>query len=173
MPRNIEIKAQITRIEALLPKIRAIGARGPVDIVQDDTFFVCGAGRLKLRTFSEHEGELIYYRRSDQRGPKESRYVRAATSAPEMLREALTLAYGQCGRVQKHRTLFVSGRTRIHLDDVVGLGHFIELEVVLEEDESAEAGVHEANELLQRLGISHAQLIEGAYVDLLQAAEAR
>jgi adenylate cyclase class IV len=76
--------------------------------------------------------------------PKESFYLRSPTTAPEVLRESLTLAYGRTGHVEKHRTLFLAGRTRIHLDRVSGLGHFLELEVVLEENEPFEAGVREA-----------------------------
>jgi len=57
------------------------------------------------------------------------------TAAPDALREALTLAYGVIGRVRKVRTLFMAGRTRIHLDRVEGLGEFLELEVVLAEHE--------------------------------------
>lgn len=62
------------------------------------------------------------------------------------------------------------GRTRVHLDDVKGLGHFLELEVVLNEGEPAEAGIEEAHALMAQLGIAPAQLIEEAYVDLLARA---
>ena len=167
MPRNIEIKACIESVQALTSKTAALANKGPVEIAQDDTFFRCEAGRLKLRAFSKEAGELIFYRRADQHGPKESFYLCSPTSAPETLRESLSLAYGQVGRVQKHRRLFLIGRTRVHLDNVEGLGHFLELEVVLEEDEPAEAGVREALSLMAQLGIEPSQLIEGAYVDLL------
>jgi predicted adenylyl cyclase CyaB len=167
MQRNIEIKAQIADVEAVLPKVASIADQGPFEIVQDDTFFVCATGRLKLRVFSEGQGELIFYRRANQQGPKESFYLRSPTAAPDSLREALSLAYGQAGRVEKHRTLFLIGRTRIHLDRVAGLGHFLELEVVLEDHESSEVGVREAHELMARLGVETSQLIDGAYVDLV------
>lgn len=167
MARNIEIKAHIASVEALAPKAAAIADKGPIEIIQDDTFFRCEAGRLKLRAFSEEEGEIIFYRRADQQGPKESFYLRSPTSAPGTLRDSLSLAYGQAGRVQKHRTLFLVGRTRIHLDKVEGLGHFLELEVVLEEGEPTLAGIREAHELMAKLGVEPSQLIEGAYVDLL------
>lgn len=166
MSRNVEIKARIASVEALLPRVKAVADEGPFDIRQDDTYFACSTGRLKLRMFSKNEGELIYYRRADQQGPKESFYLRSPTTAPEVLRESLTLAYGQTGHVEKHRTLFLAGRTRIHLDRVSGLGHFLELEVVLEDDEPLESGVREADQLLARLGIERSQLIEGGYVDL-------
>jgi predicted adenylyl cyclase CyaB len=167
MAKNIEIKARIGSIEAMLPKAAAIADQGPMEIVQDDTFFRCDSGRLKLRAFSRDEGELIFYRRVNQQGPKESFYLRSPTSGPETLRESLSLAYGQAGRVRKHRILFMAGRTRIHLDKVEGLGEFLELEVVLEEGEPAEKGVQEAHELMSKLGVEPSQLIEGAYVDLL------
>jgi predicted adenylyl cyclase CyaB len=168
MARNIEIKARIESVEAVLPRVKAIAESGPTEIVQDDTFFNCPNGRLKLRAFSETAGELIFYQRPDQTGPKESFYVISPTASPNTLREVLSLAYGQSGRVRKHRILFLMERTRIHLDRVEGLGDFIELEVVLSEGEPAEAGVNVARELLAKLGIPPEQLIEGAYVDLLR-----
>lgn len=167
MARNIEIKARIPSVEALTHTTAAIACAGPTEITQDDTFFRCDTGRLKLRVFSAESGELIFYRRANQHGPKESFYVRSPTSAPATLRDALSMAYGQVGRVRKHRTLFLVGRTRVHLDRVEGLGHFLELEVVLADGEPAEAGSREAEALMQRLGVERSQLIEGAYVDLV------
>ncbi|MDX7833178.1 class IV adenylate cyclase [Aeromonas dhakensis] len=172
MPRNIEIKAKIESIELLLPKALAIADQGPVEIEQDDTFFRCDAGRLKLRTLSPSAGELIFYRRADQQGPKESFYQLTPTHEPDRLRETLSLACGQIGRVQKKRTLLLLGRTRIHLDRVQGLGHFLELEVVLEEDEPLEAGMQEANDIMALLGVEPSRLIEGAYLDLLLRQQA-
>lgn len=168
MARNVEIKARIASVASLEPRAVALADRGPFDIVQDDTFFRCPQGRLKLRAFSDSEGELIFYRRADQAGPKESFYLRTPTTDPAGLREALTLAWGQAGRVRKQRRLFLAGRTRIHLDRVQGLGDFVELEVVLAEGESLHDGVQEATRLMHRLGIDDSQLIERAYVDLLR-----
>ena len=173
MPRNIEIKARIASVVALAQMTAALASEGPTEIAQDDTFFRCESGRLKLRAFSAAKGELIFYRRANQQGPKESFYLRTPTQDPDGLREVLTLAYGQVGRVVKHRTLYLVGRTRVHLDRVEGLGDFAELEVMLEENESAEAGVREAHALMARLGIEPSQLIEDAYVDLLAKERVR
>jgi predicted adenylyl cyclase CyaB len=167
MPRNIEIKAKIERIDTLFPKAAAIANQGPIEIAQDDTFFRCESGRLKLRTLSPSAGQLIFYRRANRQGPKESFYHVTPTSEPDSLRETLSLACGQIGRVRKTRTLFLAGRTRIHLDLVEGLGHFLELEVVLEDDELLEAGIQEAHDIMTHLGVEPSQLIEGAYMDLL------
>jgi adenylate cyclase class IV len=165
--RNIEIKARVESLETLAARAAALAADGPLEMVQDDTFFPCSAGRLKLRDFLNGTGELIFYRRANERGPKESFYLRSPTTSPASLREALILAYGQLGRIKKHRTLFIVGRTRIHLDNVANLGTFLELEVVLQDDESPGIGVREAAELMKALDIGPQQLIECAYIDLL------
>lgn len=170
MARNVEIKATIESVEALVPRVAAIASEGPSVIEQDDTFFRCERGRLKLRVFAEDEAELIFYRRVDQRGPKESVYLRAPTSSHEALRQALAMAYGEIGRVRKRRILYLTGRTRIHLDRVEGLGDFLELEVVLEEGESVDAGVREAEALMEQLGVEPSRLVECAYLDLRGAS---
>jgi adenylate cyclase len=69
--------------------------------------------------------------------------------------------------VRKHRTLVRVGRTRIHFDQVEGLGRFIELEVVMAADEPEENGREEARELMRRLRIAEGDLIEGSYIDML------
>jgi len=166
LARNVEIKARVTDWDALVERVAAIGGDGPTLIQQDDTFFNCSAGRLKLRTFADGRGELIFYRRANAPGPKESQYVRSPTDSPHTLREALTQAYGVAGRVRKQRTLFMIGRTRVHLDRVEGLGDFVELEVVLADGELAEAGIDEAHDLMHKLRIEPAQLIDTAYVTL-------
>jgi predicted adenylyl cyclase CyaB len=165
--RNVEIKARISSVEALVPRVAALADQGPIEIEQDDTFFVCERGRIKLRALSATEGQLIFYRRANQAGPKESRFVISPTASPDSLRDALALAYGSAGRVRKHRTLYLVGRTRVHLDRVESLGHFLELEVVLADGESPDAGVKEARALMTALGLGDDQLIDGAYVDLL------
>jgi len=174
LPRNVEIKARLDGERALAEiaaRAAALGAEGPRIIEQDDTFFACANGRLKLRAFAGGAGELIFYRRADAAGPKESFYVLAPVADCGALREALTLACGQAGRVRKRRELWLAGRTRVHLDRVEGLGAFLELEVVLGPEEATEAGDEEARRLLSALGVAPAQLVEQAYVDLLRRAE--
>lgn len=167
MSRNIEIKARVADMAALEARAAALATEGPVEIVQDDTFFRCPAGRLKLRRFAADRGELIFYQRPDEAGPKASFYRRVATAEPDAMRETLELAYGVTGRVTKRRTLYMAGRTRVHLDRVDGLGTFMELEVVLKEGEALAEGEREARELMAQLAIGPDQLLQGAYLDLI------
>ena len=168
MARNVEIKARLDSIEGLLAAAAALADHGPERIAQDDTFFGCLHGRLKLRAFADGRGELIAYERPDSSGPITSDYRITPVPDPDALRETLRRALGVTGRVVKQRTLFLVGRTRMHLDRVDGLGDFLELEVVLREGEDAQRGIAEVRGLLTRLNVQPSQLIARAYVDLLQ-----
>ncbi len=171
MARNVEVKARIDSVDALLARAQRVADGPPERIEQDDTFFACARGRLKLRDFGDGTGELIHYQRADSEGPKLSEYVRASTTDPRALREALTCALGAnavLGRVRKTRWLLMAGPTRIHLDRVDLLGDFIELEVVLRDGQPAADGEAMAEALLRQLGIAPAQRVAGAYLDLLE-----
>lgn len=167
MSRNVEIKASIPDIEAVEFKVSSIATEGPYPSIQDDIFFDCKSGRLKLRTFDTNHGELIFYQRDDLVGPKESFYVRSETSQPTQMLEALTLAYGVVGRVKKLRTVYIVGKSRVHLDRL-DIGNFLEIEVVLTDEDSTESGIRTAHDLLKQLGIATIQLMGGAYVDMLR-----
>ena len=147
----------------------ASAAKIPTVLQQHDTFFPCTNGRLKLRELSAAKGELIFYRRPDTASPRQSDYSIYPTNSPASLRALLTAAFGVGTVVVKTRLLYLVGETRIHLDSVVGLGSFVELEVVLAPDQSAEEGHRVARELMLALEIDQADLIDCAYADLLDA----
>jgi adenylate cyclase class IV len=172
MPRNIEIKARIDSIEALLPRARAVAGGEPRLIEQDDTFFHVPRGRLKLRQFTDGSAELIHYERPDSGDAKASDYVRVPVADAAALREALARACGVRGRVRKRRWLLRAGATRIHLDRVEALGDFMELEVVLAEGQSDADGARVAEGLMRELGLADATRLAGAYLDLLRDAPA-
>ncbi|MEQ9011492.1 class IV adenylate cyclase [Algiphilus sp.] len=167
MARNIEIKAW-ARDRASQARIAARLADGPSHTLQqEDTFFHVPRGRLKLREFGDGTGELIAYQRVDAFGPRSSSYVRTPTQAPDSLKAALAAALGIRAVVRKSRTVFVVAQTRIHLDDVAGLGQCIELEVVLQSGQSEAQGRMMAERLMSLLGIQPQDEIAKAYVDLL------
>ena len=167
--RNIEIKARVESLDGLHPLARELSGAPPELIKQEDVFFYCESGRLKLRIFSESEGQLIYYRRVDTPGPKTSYYDIAPVDHPGQLRQVLSAAYGIRGVVRKTRWLYRIDHTRLHLDEVEHLGCFIELEVVLRPEQPPDDGHVIAERLLNLLQIHQEDLVPFAYIDLLEA----
>ena len=168
MARNVEIKAHLQQRELSLIRAEQISGKPAEVIHQEDVFFPCDSGRLKLRIFSPTSGELIYYRRPDQKEPKTSHYSITTTDEPLKLREILEDAYGVRAVIKKVRYVFLVGRTRIHIDTVENLGEFLELEVALGDSEDASPGEEEARALMQELGVDEQSLVDWAYVDLIE-----
>ncbi|MGD8277532.1 MAG: class IV adenylate cyclase [Gemmatimonadota bacterium] len=170
MARNVEIKARLDDLQTRIAAAARL-ADGPGETIeQEDVFYRCDSGRLKLRLFADGRGELIHYRRPDSAGPKTSDYVVIGVTDPTGLRALLDRALGVTGVVRKVRRLFRVGRTRIHLDTVEGLGDFLELEVVLADGEDSAIGEREATGLMTRLGIDDRARVGAAYIDLLTPA---
>jgi adenylate cyclase class IV len=167
MARNVEIKAVARDVAELRERALALSGTPPTLLRQIDTFFHTPAGRLKLRELAPDCGELIWYERADEAGPRRSTYFRAPTSDPAALLHVLAGAYGVLGVVEKTRELSLVGRTRIHVDDVAGLGSFVELEFVMGEGDDDAAGARAVEELMAALGIRDGDLVTRAYIDLL------
>lgn len=171
MPANIEIKARARNFDEIRRRAEVLSDT-PVNVIpQEDIFFNTPQGRLKLRILAANQGQLIYYIRPDQEGPKRSDYHISLTPEPENLKRVLELAYGIRGLVRKTRYLYLVGQTRVHLDDVESLGQFMELEVVLQEGQSDAEGQAIAEGLMARLGVERSDLVEGAYMDMIDAGK--
>jgi predicted adenylyl cyclase CyaB len=168
MPANIEIKARVHDFTSLQRKAEQLTDSPCQVIPQEDTFFNCQHGRLKLRQLSAQRGQLVYYIRQDINGPKHSEYKIFETNDPEGLKMILAEAFGVRGVISKVRYLYMVGQTRVHLDDVKDLGLFMELEVVLHTDQTDVEGQAIAENLMHKLGIHQCDLIESAYMDLLE-----
>ena len=117
--------------------------------------------------FSPSQGELIYYERDNISGPKQSNYSILPTDDPIKLKNMFSCALGIQGVVCKKRYLFLVGQTRIHLDDVEELGYFIELEVVMQPNQTANQCLQIANKIMEKMQIQEDDLIDVAYIDLL------
>jgi predicted adenylyl cyclase CyaB len=167
MKRNIELKARCASLSAAREAARAMGAEYVGILEQRDTYFAARQGRLKLRETSGKPAELIAYARDDTAAVRGSDYQLVSIADPAALLAALTSALGVRGAVVKRRELWMWQGVRIHLDEVAGLGTFVELEAVMEPDEPDEIGQQKVAVLRERLGITDENLVGVSYSDLL------
>ena len=167
MPSNIEIKAILRNRTAAEAVAARLSGGAPETLRQEDFFFKCNGARLKLRILAPDQGELIRYERDDLADARRSRYLIARTTDPKVLLDILTATLGRTGVVTKMRTLYLVGQARVHIDEVEGLGEFLELEVVLKPGQSEQEGKSIAAMLLIDFGIDKQQIVAEAYVDLL------
>lgn len=171
MARNIEIKAKVEDLESVRGRAVDLNPHHQETIFQTDTFFNVEQGRLKLREFQDGSAELIFYNRDNQSGPKLSQYWRSPCPDPESMLKILSESNGIRGVVKKQRDLMLVGQTRIHLDQVDQLGSFLELEVVLNDDQDQDAGFSVARDIMEKLKIDHDNLQPLAYIDLIELSK--
>lgn len=183
--RNLESKARAPQgLDVLRQRLRDLGARHQWTCEQVDTFFHTAHGRLKLREIRCHgrllRAELIPYLRPDSPGVRESHFVVLPVTRPDLTLTLFGQLLGVAATVRKTRQLWLlhDGQVRVHLDQVAGLGEFVEIEAVVETEGTAPAEnaprqafcrQQEARvrELLTYLGVAEQDLLGVAYVDLL------
>jgi predicted adenylyl cyclase CyaB len=168
--RNIEMKASLSD----LGRARAIAARLATAhlgvLRQRDTYFTCSHGRLKLREIEGQGAQLIAYERADRPDAKASDYrllQLAVQDTTRKLYDLLEAALGIAVVVEKTREVFLYHNVRIHLDEVAGLGSFLEFEAVVGDaidDQSAHA---QLTWLQNEFAIDAADLMSGSYSDML------
>jgi homotetrameric cytidine deaminase len=165
--RNIEFKARDPEPARTLELALALGAEDRGEIAQTDTYFSRARGRLKLREQEPGEAELIQYRRADAPGACESEYRRVQAADAPGLRDALHAALGTLVVVEKRRRLLLHSNVRIHLDDVHGLGTFLELEAVAAPESDLAAEHDKVRRLRAELEVGDDSLVPEGYSDLL------
>ncbi len=166
MPTNLELKARYPSPQKAHACARAVGAARRGLLVQQDTYFRVPRGRLKLREAGGGTAELIYYERSEESTERWSRFTREPVTGPAGIARVLTEAFGVLAVVRKKRELYVFRDARIHIDDVEGLGTFVEFEVTGGE---TPASVATMRELRNAFDIGDGIVIKVSYSDMILA----
>ena len=166
---NVEIKARCNDPEAVRGALRNRSARFAGVDHQVDTYFNVRRGRLKLRQ-GDIENSLIAYRRPDQAGPKTSEVALAQVANGDELRAVLERSLGVLVAVDKQREIYYVDNVKFHIDQVQGLGSFVEIEACGEQDAEREALLSQCREYMKLLGIREEDLVERSYSDLLMDA---
>ena len=166
---NLEIKARCADLAAARDVAERLATRYVGVDDQVDTYFATRSGRLKLRVSSlSGGGVLIPYQRPDQAGPKRADYQIIPIPDPPHLARMLGEILGVHCVVRKRREVFLVDNVRIHLDEVEGLGSFLELEAVYDGSAASEAEqLVKVERLMAELGVAEEDLVETSYEGLL------
>lgn len=164
---NVEIKAHCSDPEPIRKYLQDNGASFKGVDHQVDTYFRVPQGRLKLRE-GWIENNLIYYRRPDQAGPKTCEYILHPVDKDSHLKTLLTEAIEILIVVDKVREIYYINNVKFHIDQVNGLGSFMEIEATCHD------GTLTRDQLLvqcryyqSQLNIPENELITVSYSDLL------
>ncbi|MEA3426621.1 MAG: class IV adenylate cyclase [Bacteroidota bacterium] len=167
---NIEIKARCFHPEKVEAFLLSNGARYVGLDHQKDTYFQVPAGRLKLRQ-GNIENSLIYYQRPNQEGPKQSDFSLSKITDGVATEAVLSKALGVKVVVDKYRKIFYIDNVKFHLDEVPGLGSFVEIEAgnLADPSKTVEDLQGQCRYYMEAFSIADADLIHHSYSDMLLA----
>ena len=170
MHLNVEIKARC----AAPAEIRKILLENRADFKgtdeQEDTYYNVPEGRLKLR-LGPIEKSLIFYNRNNQGGPKTSEVTMTdATANGDALKQVLSKALGVKVTVKKSREIYFIENVKFHIDQIPGLGSFVEIEAIDFDGSIGQTKLEaQCNHYLNMFEIQDADLISVSYSDMLLA----
>lgn len=164
---NVEFKAELRDPHLADTVCRTLGATYIGLLEQTDTYYHIPSGRLKKREQVGEPAEWIFYDRDNRTKPKLSHF---SIYTEQEARERFGLAPLPVWlTVKKRRRLFLLGNVRIHLDEVEGLGTFVEFEAMVSTSHNV-AKCHEAIAVLRRdFGPALGEAIAVGYSDMLSA----
>lgn len=167
MKKNFEIKIKLPNPEKTKKLVRLLG-KGKFPKrqtqTQEDIYYRVNSGRLKLRIIGGKKGNLIQYFRSNKTGKRVSKYVISETSTPKELNTILSSLYGILITVKKKREITILDNVRIHLDSVIGLGNYLEIEIIFNSIREARKRMES---LINSLELDKQKFINVSYSDLL------
>ncbi len=162
----IEIKARCADPARIREILLAKSARPVGTDHQIDTYFRVPHGRLKLRQ-GDIENTLIFYARPDQHGPKRSDVALYPTTPASPLKQLLSAALGVLVTVDKRREIYFLDNVKFHIDQVKGLGGFVEIEAIGEEGADTAVLLQQCRYYMQLFGVKENELESSSYSDLL------
>ncbi len=163
---DVEIKARYedhSRVRNILKKNNALfgGEERQIDV-----YFNSPRGRLKLRIGTE-ESFLVYYIRDNIKGIKPSEYFLYKTNESNKLEELLRIALGELVTVEKNREVYFIDNIKFNIDDVKGLGKFIEIEAITNNPDEIEHMDEIVRSYVKLFEIKESDIQSHSYSDLL------
>jgi predicted adenylyl cyclase CyaB len=165
MSINLELKTEVKSEQDLENKIQLMGAKYIETLKQKDIYYLNPDSLLKLR-IQNGTYQLIKYLRNETVGDRWSDYEILNLSGSNV-EEFLNSIFKTEVSVNKQRKLYIFKHTRIHLDNVLDLGKFLELETVVE-DISKQEAISEFNDVVNSLNLDLNRQIKKSYRDLLR-----
>jgi predicted adenylyl cyclase CyaB len=164
--RNLEFKTRLDDPRPVMRRARELGADLWGDLRQTDTYFQTARGHLKLRETPGFQAELVFYSRDELAPHRPSDYEVAHTPDADAVRVVLKEAFGVLAVIRKRRTLLLLDTTRLHFDNVEGLGGFLEIEAPLKADSDEDSVKLHLDAMLRDLGLDWSDCIRASYLDL-------
>jgi len=139
---------------------------------QKDTYFEVESGKLKLREEfqsiePQYTSRFIRYLRPIKEEAKISNYEIYPIEDLGTFKSVFGCLLNEEAIIEKTRELYLYENARIHLDTVKDLGYFLEIEIVINNDDEKDLAPIFMEFLIERLELQKKTFIDCGYRDLM------
>ena len=171
---EVEVKARINSFKEMENKLENIGAVKSKEEFQEDIYFASpivdfGQTDEALRIRTTNNNTFITYKGPKLNDKAKTRKevemtIESAQKAKDIFEE---VGFKPARTVRKNRQYYTYKNFEISLDDVEGLKPYMEIEIVLDEDEDYSKAQSKIFELFEKLGITDG-FERTSYMELLE-----
>lgn len=178
--QEVEIKAKLENEEAILAKLTELGVTFSASAAQDDTIYVKETGSLeiflsnslflRLRVVDGMRTIFTakYHENRDAANDTYATEYEVDVSSRDMMEQILMLqGYKEAVRVQKTRRTAVYNGWEICLDEVDGLGSFIEVEHMAEDGADPQTIYESLKVFLSSIGVEESAVTTMRYDSMI------
>ena len=169
---EVEVKARADH-EKVRPVLEKIGAIKVETEIQSDTYFAAPHRDFAktdeaLRIRSENGRSVVTYK-----GPKLDKVSKTREEFETPVDEVTftkilhALGFSEAGIVRKIREVFKAGEITVSLDAVEGLGEFMEVEIMAENEKDLDILRQSLFEFLKRFGVGEKDSIRTSYLEMV------
>lgn len=177
---EIEIKVPIENMEDMMERLLEQEFRKIGSVREEDTYYNSEYYDVKSRDEAlrirrsldlesgKHTAQINFKGKKIDRVSMSRREYETEIEDPERMNEILTaVGFLPAAAVRKMRIYLSRREMTACLDQVEGLGDFLELEVIIKEENLRSRYLAEMEELLGKLGLSSADTVRTSYLGLL------
>ncbi|GAB3195230.1 putative adenylyl cyclase CyaB [Pontibacter aydingkolensis] len=167
MYADITIKARCENHAEAESILSGLNAAYQGEDVQTDTYYETDYGKLKHRQ-GNIENVLIHYNRTPLEGAKRTEVLLYLKNPGAATVAAVCEGKSIIARLKKIRKIYFIDNVKFHLDQIKGLGDFIEIEAIdLEGSVGIEVLQQQCDYYKDLLQIHNEDLVTSAYTDLI------
>lgn len=172
---EVEVKVHAQHAD-VKERLEELGADHVLDKTQQDTYFSAphrdfASTDEALRIRRENNETRITYKgpKLDEETKTREEHETTVGSAEEARAVFELLGFEKFGTVEKKRQVYELDGTTVTLDDVDGLGEFVEVEKDVDDEAGVDAPRTAILDTLERLGLDADDSVRDSYLELLQS----
>ncbi len=168
--KEVEVKAKINNVDSIRKNLNKIGVEFFKKTTQSDEVYIgnkTNLSKMSARIRLENNIYTLTVKEKLSNILDNNEYEFVTTKPKDTAKLLIALGFKRLIKVKKVRTLYKYKKLSICLDQVAGLGNYIEVEKIVNESVDSQVVQKEICKFLEKLGLTKNDQVIAAYFELI------